>query len=193
MSRHPRGRSRRIVGLALVAALAGCQVGPRAPLMSPLEAGGDYGHSDRQLSERRYEVSYLGPSVRTSLAPANREEDAEVARGLAYDLALWRAAELALENGFAAFAVEDSRADVDVEVIEDGPYFSRVDAIPTYDFQGTGFHRIQPRIPRLRSAWLRARVTLTVVLHAAPSDDALDAAQTVERLKDKHPGALAPP
>ena len=180
---------RATVALAALAALAACQTGPLLPLMSPLEAGGGFGHSERQLSEHRYEVAYLGPRVRTWLERKKRAEDVERARNLVYDLALWRAAELATENEYAAFTVEDSRSDVEIEIIEEGPFF------PDYGLfhhHGYGYHGFHDYALGLRSAWLRAHGALTVAMQPEVSGNAFDAAATVKRLREKRPEALAP-
>ncbi len=39
---------------------------------------------------------------------------------------------------------------------------------------------------------MQVRVTLTITLLSEPAEGALDAAQTVEELKQKHPDALLP-
>ncbi len=170
-------------------ALAACQLGPEPPLMSPLADGAGFGYRERELSEHRYEVVYLGPRARTWLDRGKREEDVEQARGLVYDLALWRAARIAVENDFAAFTVEDRRTDVEVEIIDEWPYY------PFYDFPE--YHRLGYRGfynygYGFRSAWLQARGTLTVALQAAATDESFDAASTVRRLEKKHPNALVP-
>ena len=183
----------RIIAFVVLAALAGCQAGPPLALMSPLEAGGGYGYSERQLSERRYEVSYLGPITRTSPNRTKREEDSETARSLAYDLALWRAAALASQNDFAAFRVENTGTELEVEVIDEGPFFPHYNFLRPHGFHDAGERDFPGYSAVFRSAWLRARVTLTVAMQATISDDAFDAAATVKRLRDKHPSAVAPP
>ncbi len=183
----------RCLAAAMAAALAGCAAAPRLPLMTPLETGAGFGYSERQLAERRYAVSYLAPVVRTSIDRARREADAEEARGLAYDLALWRAARLALRDGFAAFALVDSRTDVEVEVIDEGRAFPYT-GLHRHDGRhgAADRHRYDRPIP-FRLAWLQARVTLTVELLDTLSVDAFDARATARRLKEKRPGALRPP
>ncbi len=129
------------------------------------------------------------PRARTWLDREKREREVEQARGLVYDLALWRAAEIAVENDFAAFTVEDSRTDVEVEIVEALPYY------PYYDFpyhHRLGYHGLYDYGYGFRSAWLRARATLTVVLLARATDGSFDAAATARRLEKKHPNALTP-
>ncbi len=175
----------------LAAVLAACVVAPRAPLMSPLEAGGGYGYSERQLSGDRFEVNYLGPRMRSSVRRANREADTERARNLAYDLALWRAAEVSLQNGFPAFLVEDKRTDIEVEIVDEALYFPYHDAFDDHGlYHSHAFHFYDARYG-FRRVRLQARATLIVVLLKRPRAGAFDAAATAESLKRKHPDALA--
>ena len=178
---------RAAIAFAILWSLAACQGAPAPPLMSPLDDGAGYGYGERQLSERRYEVFYLAPTVRTWVDRKQREGDIERARGLAHDLALWRAAELAMEDEFDAFTVEDRRSDVDVEIIEERPDF--FDA-GFHHHRLYGFHGYYDYAPGYRSAWLRARATLAVVFQAEATDDSFDAAATVARLRNKHPDAI---
>ncbi len=100
--------------IAGLVALAGCQAAPRLPLMSPLEAGAGYGYAERSLGDTHFEVDYVSPIMRTSPVREEREAEVTEVRELASDLALWRAAELAAGQGFAAFTVDDRRTDVEV-------------------------------------------------------------------------------
>ncbi len=159
--------------------------------MSPYTDETGFGYSDRQLSERRFEVRYLAPTKRTWLNRDKREKDADETRERSYDLALWRAAELALEKGFAAFTVTDSRTDVEVEIIEETPYFLDYSLVPPYSLRHRGaypffdYYGVARRL-----AWLTARARLVIVIEAR--EGAFDAAATAARLKDKYPDALLP-
>ncbi len=182
-----------LAALALIAALAGCVAGPRLPLMSPLDAGAGYGYSHDRLADDRFEVSYLGRDMRTSLNKSKRDVDAETARDLAYDLALWRAAELATQNDYPAFTVESAKSDLEVEIVDDGPYFGHFGYFYADRFYHPGFYSPHAYGGVFRSAWLQARATLTVVMHAAMREGAHEAAATAERLQAKHPDALTLP
>ena len=185
--------ARAIAGLAMIL-LAACQTTPERPLMSPLdEERGGFGYSERHLAGERYEVSYDGPNRRTWLDGERRAEHIDEARALAYDLALWRAADLALENGFAAFIVAERQTDVEVEIIEDAPFYAFAGSGGGFR-HGMAYHAYAYPIPVLRSAWLRARVGLTVDLLAATEvEGAFDAAATAARLAAKHADALVVP
>lgn len=187
------GRTTVIFALA-AAVVAACQTGPTRPLMSPFDEREDFGYSERRLSDQRYEVSYQGPNKRTWVDRERRGEDIEEARGLTYDLALWHAAELTSENGFAAFTVEDRRSEIVVEIIEDAPYPFYGYTDYTHGFHHLGGHHFYAYpAPILRSAWLQARVSLTVDMMAEAAEGAFDAEATAERLKAKHAGALVLP
>jgi len=174
--------------IAGLVALAGCQAAPRLPLMSPLEAGAGYGYAERSLGDAHFEVDYVSPTMRTSLVREVREADVAEVRELASDLALWRAAELAAGRGFAAFTVDDRRTDV--EVIDRVRYRRHYRRYRSRALSPFGYHGFYDFGPRFRDALLQVRVTLTITLLSELAEGALDAAQTVEELKQKHPDAL---
>ena len=112
MARPRRGR-RWIGCLALVGALSSCQIGLPPPLLSSLQATGEYGYADLALGDDRYQVSYLGPSQRSLRAADARKEINEAESTQAFDFALWRAAQIAQAQGFAGFRVSNVRTNVD--------------------------------------------------------------------------------
>src|SRR5476651_386322 len=85
--------------LVLAGALSACAVRP-PPLLSPLQATGEYGYADLALGDNRYQVSYAGPSQRSLRSPDAREQISAAERTQAYDFALWHAAQIALAQGF---------------------------------------------------------------------------------------------
>lgn len=99
-------------GLILLA-LAGCAEPQRAPLYSPASAAVRFGYAEQPVGPNAVRVSYVTPAVRvnsSSEIPAGRAERMQVAQ----DLALWRAAELALAAGYPAFSVSDRQSDAQV-------------------------------------------------------------------------------
>jgi len=103
-----------LVSLTLLAlALAGCTEPSRAPLYSPLSPGAYFGYSEQPINPNTMRVSYIAPPVRV-----NAGSDIGAARGermnLAYDIAVWRAAELALAAGYPAFSIADLQNDATV-------------------------------------------------------------------------------
>lgn len=110
-----------IAGIILAGALSGCASPPPPPLpaMAALSANGDYGYSETALAPGLYAVTYVSPSLSAPGDPGQDYGlDGEKQRVAA--LALWRAAQLALENGYAAFQVQSESRDVNVSV-EDPP------------------------------------------------------------------------
>ena len=178
-------------GVLLAAAIAVAACAPAAPvaLYSSLEVGGTFGYSEQQLSDTSYRVTYSAP-VRTTYAygGAQRKRETELRLTLAYDLALWRAAELALANGYKAFEVSKQDADVQVDIRDD------------YDFGPVFYNRNLYRLgyfPYRYSAYfdryarLAAQVSIAVEFRDALSEDAFDAESTLKKLRAKYPSAAA--
>ena len=87
--------------------------------MAALSATGDYGYSETALAPDLYAVTFVSPSLSAHGDPAQDYGlDGEKQRVAA--LARWRAAELALAQGYPAFQVESETRDADVHV-EDPP------------------------------------------------------------------------
>ncbi len=178
-----------------MALLAGCVAGIPVPLYSPIEVGLSFGYSDAALSDTRYEVTYVAPTRTTYVyGGEQRSRESERQVELAYDMALWRAADLALARGFPAFRVaernNDARVDVRYEYYDDGPYD------PFFDHRGH-FHYgpfssfTYPRSSD-RYALLSARVTIVADLVGEGEPDAFDARMTRDRLREKYPQAVGP-
>jgi hypothetical protein len=104
--------------LLLAGALSSCAMRP-PPLLSPLQATGEYGYADSALGGNRYQVSYTGPSQRSLRSPETREQIGAAERIQAYDFALWHAAQIALSQGFIGFRASNVRTNVDSMVDED--------------------------------------------------------------------------
>jgi len=193
--------SRLRAGLAAAAALAlaACVQALHLPLYTPLESTGSYGYAERQLAERRFQVSYDAPVVATYAYPGGqRQQEVEEKVAVAYDLALWRAAELALAAGYPALTVTERDRDVRVEVFGD-PYAS-----PFYPFYYPPFPFTHhgPRYGLLPHpfypgyyepyAELIVGVTITVEFLDSVAPGALDAGATLDRLRGQYPEAVAP-
>jgi hypothetical protein len=153
--------------------------------MSAWDEESGFGYSERNIENSRLEVTYVGPFLRTQLRATSREDDIKRARARAEDLALWRAAELAMAGNYAALKIEHTRSDVTVESYDENPHIVRYGLSHS---QGR-YRYIQSRTPELRSAWLRAKAVITVILNRKPGENDLDAARTVDRMAKKHAGA----
>jgi len=186
-----------IAGVVVLGTLTGACMENRKPpvaAMVPQSTNGVFGYSDRMVAPGIYEVTYVSPRLRAT-------QDADDAHGLAgekqrvYDLALWRAAELAQEKGFPAFQVQHESRDVDVTVRRDPVY----PAYPPPLFFGRcrwdcdwpfGFWPYDYGYPTYRTrAAGRITVNLTVKLLAKATGDSLDTAATIERLRKAYASA----
>lgn len=174
---------------AAALAIAGCAPEARYPLYTALEVAESFGYAEERLSETGYRVSYSAPVRRTyAYGGEERQQEAEQRLALAYDLALWRAAELALAHGYPAFEVSGRDNAVEVEIRHD--YY--------HPFLHHGHHFHHGFFPHHlhgyydRYARLAARVSIAVDFRAAPDADRLDAKATLERLKARYPDAAGP-
>src|ERR1700680_4696640 len=86
--------------IALTAALAGCETTPPPPLMSPLQVAKSYGYADAAVGDNRYQVTYVGPNRRSLRSVEARQAVGAAERTQAFDFALWRAAQIAIAQGF---------------------------------------------------------------------------------------------
>lgn len=186
-----------IAGVVILATLTvACAENRKPPVaaMVPQSTNGVFGYSDKMVAPDLYEVTYVSPPLRAT-------PDADDAHGLAgekqrvYDLALWRAAQLAQEKKFTAFQVQHESRDVDVTVRRDPVYPAYPPPIfwghrcgwdcdwpfgywPYYDYPTY----------RTRSAG-RITVDLTVKMLAEATADSLDTAATIERLRKAYGSA----
>jgi hypothetical protein len=139
-----------------------------------------------------YEVAYVSPRLRAT-------QYADDAHGLAgekqrvYDLALWRAAQLAQEKKFPAFQVQHESRDVDVTVRHDPVYYPpppiffgacRWDCDWPYGYWPYPYDYGY----RTRAAGY-ITVTLTVKMLGKATADSLDTAATIERLRTAYGSA----
>ena len=180
-------------GLALAAALTitGCAPEARHPLYTPLTLAESFGYSEQQLSETSYKVTYSAPVRRTyAYGREERKQETEERLALAYDLALWRAAELALAHGYPAFEVSNQDNSVQVDIRSDyyrhDPFFHHGHHFH-HGFFPHHFYGFYDRY-----AELAARVSIAVDFRAAPDGDRLDARATLKRLRAKYPDAAGP-
>jgi hypothetical protein len=107
-----------IAGIVLAVAAGGCArqpPPPPLPAMVALSANGDYGYAETALAPDLYAVTYVSPSLS---APGDADHDYGLSgqKQRVYALALWRAAQLALAQGYPAFQVQSESRDVNVSV-----------------------------------------------------------------------------
>ncbi|HZF33788.1 MAG TPA: hypothetical protein VE914_08305 [Candidatus Angelobacter sp.] len=184
-----------LAGVVMVAALtAACAENRKPPVaaMVPQSTNGVFGYADKMVAPDLYEVAYVSPPLRATQA-------ADDAHGLAgekqrvYDLALWRAAQLAQEKKSPAFQVQHESRDVDVTVRHDPVYYPpppiffgpcRWDCGWPYGYWPYPYDYGY----RTRAAG-RITVTLTVKMLGKATADSLDTAATIERLRKAYGSA----
>ena len=184
-----------IAGVIVLSALTvACAETRRPPVaaMVPQSTNGVFGYSDKMVASDLYEVTYVSPRLRAT-------QDADDAHGLAgekqrvYDLALWRAAQLAQERKFPAFQVQHESRDVDVTVRRDPVYYPpppiffgpcRWDCSWPYGYWPYPYDYSY----RTRAAGL-ITVNLTVKMLATATADSLDTAATIDRLRKAYASA----
>jgi hypothetical protein len=181
--------------LVLTVLLGGCATGPGYPLLSPLAAAGSFGYTEAPQGADRYSVSYVTPPRLTGSYPGPHEEDANAARTLGFDMAVWRAAQLAQDRGFTGFRVTDRRSDVS---IYPDPYAYYYEPDPLFWNPGwpylhrpyDGFGPFPPLPPR---NYLQAKVTIDVLLLQGLAPGDYDAASAIGQLRRTYPGAEGAP
>ncbi len=196
--------TRRLAAVAAALALAACAPVERYPLYTPLEVAGTFGYDEQRLSERRFRITYHAPIVATyAYSRGQRQQEVEQELALAYDLALWRASELALELGYPALTVAERDNDTRIEVFGE-PYYDPF-VYPGYPFlyppypfshYGPPFGlRPHPFYPSYYEPYaeLMVSVTITVEFEESAGTGALDAQGTLDRLRAQYPDAVAAP
>ncbi len=179
--------------LLAVAMVAGCAAGAPYPLYSPQEIAGSYGFGEQRLNRDHYKVTYLAPARTIYSYDDHGRKQAVASRlALAYDMALWRAAELALANGYPALAVSHRDNDVRVDVrydYDDDPYGHFPYYHRRFHHHHFGYLSRRRHGYHDRYADLTARVSIAVAFRKAPDGDGMDAKAVLERLRAKYPGA----
>jgi hypothetical protein len=182
---------------ALGAGCAGIQA-PRKPLMSPLSEARTFGYSERSLADDRIEVTYLGPARDVSLDREARAAEIANARALAEDLAMWRAAQVAITRNAKAFRILNRRSDANVEFrewIESYPfgsyYFRRRYRDPRVRPYGIYAYDPFPRVDR--AARVQIKATVTIALFKRKQRSTVDPQATSAEMSRKYPNALSAP
>lgn len=194
-------RSRSVFVIALFA-VAACSANPPRPAMVQQSDQVRYGYTDRTLSDGSIEVVYKTPVLRTSASTLSRDDDIEAEKKRAYDLALWRAAQIAIERGYQHILVDTTHSDSEVEVDENlypgygSPWYGS-----GYGYYGGGWpdpyaNRYSPFFyapPYYRSfAYMQVTVTLTVSESDASNRQALNTRATESRLSIQYADSVYP-
>jgi hypothetical protein len=185
-----RRRPIRLTAMVPVIAMiaAGCTTGGSQPLMSAWNDETEYGYNDRKLDGSGYRIEYTTPFTRTTADAKRREEAIADLRRLAYDLALWRAAEIAAREGYKAFAITDRRFEPNLRAYNDVPDIPRLSLAHP---QG-GVWVTAPSRFDFKSMWLQGRQTIDIRLQREMGAGALDTEATIRRLSREHGNVRIP-
>jgi hypothetical protein len=107
---------RKFLAVLLLVTLSACATTPPKPAMAPLGVNGPFGYSDQPIVQDRTSVSYTGPFIAVSVSNPRSDGRLQAEQTKTYDLALWRAAQLGQQQGYASLRVEREQRDNDVEV-----------------------------------------------------------------------------
>ncbi len=173
--------------LALRAALLGAVIllaacaGP--PLYQPQSGSRSFGFSERAVGGGLIEISYTTPK-RITYAVYSTDQESDRRLQLAYDLALLRAAELAISRT-GKFSINRRDNDAKVDIHRD------------YRSFGAGYTPYRGHTAMSRSrrdtepyAVITARVTLLVDLSPSPAANTFSAAETAARLRRQYSDEL---
>ena len=174
--------------LLAAALLAGCVAPAPPPLMSPYPAAGyGYGYSEERIGPDLLRVVYRGPLRPLDPAALARGPQLDSAANVAADLALWRAAQLALAEGKPALAVIERRTDTETLRRPGGwsydPWWPDY-CYPRYAQQWSCRSWPPSYMPPIADG--RARATLTVRLETRATPRNVDAAATIRRLEQAY-------
>ena len=144
-------------------------------------------------------MSAPAPAQRSS-RPDRQARAAEIAnaRVLAEDLALWRAAQVALARKAKAFRILNRRSDANLELRERlegfhyAPYY-----FPSYGrgrrIRPYGIYGYDPLYWVDRNARVQIKATVTIALFKRVQRSTIDAQATAARMSRKYPNALGAP
>lgn len=177
-----------LFALLAAAALSGCVAAPAPPpppLLSPYPAAGyGYGYVEERIGPDLLRVVYHGP-LRPLDYASPRGTQIDRAASEAGDLALWRAAQLAMAESKPAFAIIERRADTETLNRPGGWVYDP--AWPEFCYPGSWRWHWRCRawpptyIPPIADG--RARATLTVRLEPRVTPRNVDAAATIQRME----------
>jgi len=209
-STSAKARRRLTAGCILLAVALGACANPPPPALPAMvarSANGDYGYAETAGGPDLYTVTYVTPSLPAPGDPAN-DYGLGGQKQRAYSLALWRAAQLAIEKGYPAFRVENESRDVNVTLTPPAappPYLTtplRTALGPPCRWDcgnPIGYWDDSYFNPRYDEWYIRSRAsgrvvaTLTVRLLPTMADGAQDAAATEKQLRATYAAATFSP
>jgi hypothetical protein len=184
--RHASLRTIRACAVAALALLAAaCSSAPQ-PLYVPLVQS-MYGYAERPTGDVTYEVIYRAPIYSTfAYGRVSRDRIAEQQVALAHDMALLRAADLALSRNMPAFREVHRDNDVRTDV-ENDPFYDNAFARPYYDGR---FYTPAPYVSPQRRTLIDVSVRLQIRLEPKVEPGAYDAAEVKRKVLAAYPNVL---
>jgi len=181
---------------ALILLMDACAPRIDRALMSPIDTERgyweNYGYEEEEIAPGRWKVTYL--TREEGVFPFRDRRDRLAARlsEEAFDFALWRAAELALETGFDAFRIEQEDSDLREHFVGRDP-----EMVPGGDPYDLRFIPISPYF--YTAVWIQVTNTLNIEMLKGGivgvpgrAGTAYDAEDVLARLKAKYPAAKDP-
>lgn len=160
-----RARARAMaLGVLAVLVLAGCS---QRPGYVPLSDHGRFGYAVENTADEAFRVTFKAPrrTVTGNRDPANSAAARETVRE-AFDMALLRAAEVAVARGRPELSVVGRENDVDAQV-----YYNRGDRFSSGFFENRLGGAGRAAINRQPEATLRTTVVIDVTLHTGSGAD----------------------
>jgi hypothetical protein len=193
---RPSGMRRCVMLVVLLASLAACSSVPPAPLMSPIAVARDHGYAETPVGDNRFAVTYIAPTQRTYRDLASRGAVTTAERSQAFDLAVWRAAQIALAQGYRGFRVTSTRSNTNAFSDNNydpffGPWYGP-GGFPRRGFWGGPYGPYWGPPPDPYS-YVQTEVTIDVTMLHDPAPGDYDAQSAIEQMRRTYPGAEGPP
>ena len=199
------------VAVILPGLLAACAAPEPRPAFVAYGDSGNFGYSETRLAEDSYQVTYVTPYVQASADPQARDAELADQKNKAYELALWRAAQLAEKAGYPAFAIENESRDADVTVrtqptfsqpydplwnyYDNGPPYQQSPFYGSYPSQsGTGYYHQGTNSYNAYAASAVATITAQLRVHLLKeaATGSLDSKATATQLAARYGSATYP-
>lgn len=177
--------NRAAIAVLSLLALGACASEPTQPLMVPRSGPESFGYTDWRVVENRYVVTFSGPEVLTTNTQPKLVDNAENrARETAFDLAVWRAADLALINSYPYFTL----VKVDTNVRR---------AIVGHDYRDNG-NPVYDNVPGealgyATAIYFRPEVTISVEMDKTKTKGANDAEAIADMMSKRYAEAAEHP
>lgn len=178
-----------LLPLLLAGVLSGCALGPTQPLYAPIGPAGDFGYRSEpsQTTPDGLAITYITPSIWARTLGTTHEEARANARRLAVDLALRRAAELALARKAERFTLLSRAVDVDL-TLDRSYFYDGYD--PVYGPYRPGYPHYWPGYRAYPSgysqAWVQATAHIDVVFGDAGTGTVYDSAEVLRSTDQRY-------